>query len=338
MVSRGWPRGVRGRKMTVPALLFTGDDSILGALNPETSVLNLWKQHLGKVPDYVWSLGLSDFLYLHDNRLRGLPASIANLKRLRYLNLSENRFEAVPAAVCELSGLIELRMTDTAIEALPEAIGRLTNLRELHLRNNRLVMVPEAIGGPSDQRFLRVGICSGSASRTTVRSSRSGPRRRATVSMLTGGRRMRWASTVLRSIKRGGLLAVREHRRDGESVFSRGDVERKIHRHTSAPGARACVGEPQPLARGYVAVIRASVVIHSDVNLAVPDIRVYGYLPPFFREEAVAQCVLDQRLQQEARYERSLRVAARLDDESPRVLRSGCFRLPRRRPGNPTPR
>ena len=122
------------------------------------------------------------------------------------------------------------------------------------------------------------------------------------------------SNEVLRSIKHGSLLAVLEHRRDGESVFSRGNVERKsiaIHLRQ----ARACIGEPQPLARGHLAVIRATIVIHSDVNLAASDFRVYGYLPPLFREEAVAQCVLDQRLQQEARYERSLRVFARLDDE-----------------------
>jgi hypothetical protein len=80
---------------------------------------------------------------------------------------------------------------------------------------------------------------------------------------------------------------VWEHRRDSESVLSRGDVERKVVAvHVRQAGA--CIGEAQPLARGYLAVSRASIVVHCDVNVAVSNCRMDGYAPARLRQEAVA--------------------------------------------------
>jgi hypothetical protein len=155
--------------------------------------LNLWKHHLGQVPDSVWdqvdletlvladndlreispdiarlaclrmldlghnglscvpdSLGdlsaLTDFLYLHDNRLESLPASLSRLKRLRYLNIGENRFETLPECICGMQSLVELRASDNPLQSLPDSIRQLTAVRELHLRNTRLKTLPDAVG------------------------------------------------------------------------------------------------------------------------------------------------------------------------------------------------
>jgi Leucine-rich repeat (LRR) protein len=63
-------------------------------------MLDLGHNMLTSVPEGLANLeGLSDFLYLHDNRLTSLPSSLSHLKRLRYLNISENAFEAVPECV-----------------------------------------------------------------------------------------------------------------------------------------------------------------------------------------------------------------------------------------------
>lgn len=163
--------------------------------------LNLWKQHLGVVPDTVWeqtaletliladndlveispriaalsrlqtldlghnllsavpdALGdldqLSAFLYLHDNQLEMLPASLSRLLRLRYLNISENRFATLPECVCGMRGLVELRASDNPLRELPDAIGQLTLLRELHLRNTKLTRLPDAIAGLVELRQI----------------------------------------------------------------------------------------------------------------------------------------------------------------------------------------
>jgi len=76
---------------------------------------------LAAVPDALGDLdALSDFLYLHDNRLRSLPPSLQRLKKMRYLNIGENAFEGLPDCVCGMSGPIELRVCSNELTSLPE--------------------------------------------------------------------------------------------------------------------------------------------------------------------------------------------------------------------------
>jgi Leucine-rich repeat (LRR) protein len=85
-------------------------------------MLDLGHNELTEVPEALADLeNLTDFLYLHDNRLTILPGSLASLTRLT---------------------------------SLPESIARLSRLRELHLRNNRLTSVPESIGELRELRLL----------------------------------------------------------------------------------------------------------------------------------------------------------------------------------------
>jgi Leucine-rich repeat (LRR) protein len=52
-------------------------------------MLDLAHNQLTRVPDGLANLdGLTDFLYLHDNRLTSLPSSLERLRKLRYLNIS----------------------------------------------------------------------------------------------------------------------------------------------------------------------------------------------------------------------------------------------------------
>lgn len=54
-------------------------------------MLDLGHNLLTWLPDSLGDLdGLTDFLYLHDNRLASLPSSLERLRRLHYLNISEN--------------------------------------------------------------------------------------------------------------------------------------------------------------------------------------------------------------------------------------------------------
>lgn len=53
-------------------------------------MLDLGHNQLAQLPMEIRELvGLSDFLYLHDNRLDSLPSSLEQLLNLRYLNISE---------------------------------------------------------------------------------------------------------------------------------------------------------------------------------------------------------------------------------------------------------
>ena len=118
-------------------------------------MLDLGHNALSSLPDELGDLTqLSDFLYLHDNRLSALPVSLSGLKRLRYLNISKNLFEIFPEAICGMTALRELRMSDNSIQSLSESIVGLRNLREVHLRNNLLTSLPECISQMPELRLL----------------------------------------------------------------------------------------------------------------------------------------------------------------------------------------
>ena len=110
-------------------------------------MLDLGHNKLTRVPDALGALdSLTDFLYLHDNRLASLPPALASLTKLRYLNISDNAFELLPECVTRMSRLLELRVAGNQLTTLPDSINRLTCLRELHLRNNQLRRLPQSIG------------------------------------------------------------------------------------------------------------------------------------------------------------------------------------------------
>jgi Leucine-rich repeat (LRR) protein len=52
--------------------------------------LNLWKKHLGHVPDEVWENLEIETLVLADNDLTEVPTKIGVLKHLRTLDMGNN--------------------------------------------------------------------------------------------------------------------------------------------------------------------------------------------------------------------------------------------------------
>ena len=109
-----WKRGLSvvpgevWRRIDLESLVLAGNglseiSERVGDLN-NLRMLDLGHNKLHELPDSIGRLeGLSDFLYLHDNRLATLPSSFARLERLRYLNISENAFEVLPEVVTEMS-------------------------------------------------------------------------------------------------------------------------------------------------------------------------------------------------------------------------------------------
>ena len=88
---------------------------------------------------------LTDYLYLHDNRLQILSDSVfENFTRLRYLNLGDNSLRELPKSIGALARLEELRLENIGLEALPDFLTKLTTLDELTVRNNRLASLPDS--------------------------------------------------------------------------------------------------------------------------------------------------------------------------------------------------
>jgi hypothetical protein len=70
-----------------------------------TNGLNLWKKHLGHVPESVWERLDIETLVLADNDLTEIPAKIGELRNLRMLDLGHNALAVLPDALGDLEGL-----------------------------------------------------------------------------------------------------------------------------------------------------------------------------------------------------------------------------------------
>jgi Leucine-rich repeat (LRR) protein len=89
---------------------------------------------------------LTDYLYLHDNRLQVLSDSIfESFIHLRYLNLGDNPLHGLSASLGALAKLEELRLENIGLKILPSFLGNLRALDELALRNNRLASLPNSL-------------------------------------------------------------------------------------------------------------------------------------------------------------------------------------------------
>ena len=98
---------------------------------------------------------LTDYLYLHDNRLETLSDSVfEDFAHLRYLNLSDNPLRRIPASLGALGKLEELRMENIGLEELPAFMANLSALDEFALRNNRLMSLPSSFETLRNLRHL----------------------------------------------------------------------------------------------------------------------------------------------------------------------------------------
>jgi Leucine-rich repeat (LRR) protein len=118
--------------------------------------LNLWKQQLGRVPEYVWERADLETLILADNGLWDLPAQIGRLRRLRMLDVGHNQLTAVPEELGDLEGLSDfLYLHDNRLSELPFALGRLTKFRYLTISENAFESLPECVTGMTGLIELR---------------------------------------------------------------------------------------------------------------------------------------------------------------------------------------
>lgn len=124
---------------------------------PDSSAdLNLWKKHLGQVPDWVWENTELRTLILADNGLTEISPRIGTLKKLRMLDLGHNRITHMPDELGNLDSLIEfLYLHDNKLSALPSSLSKLTKLRYLNISENAFDMLPECVCSMSGLIELR---------------------------------------------------------------------------------------------------------------------------------------------------------------------------------------
>jgi Leucine-rich repeat (LRR) protein len=118
--------------------------------------LNVWKQRLGQVPDWVWERTGLETLVLADNDLTEISSRIGRLKTLRMLDLGHNKLAQVPDDLADLDGLTDfLYLHDNQLRSLPPSLARLTRLRYLNISENAFDALPESIFGMTGLIELR---------------------------------------------------------------------------------------------------------------------------------------------------------------------------------------
>ncbi|KAJ1981828.1 hypothetical protein H4R34_001929 [Dimargaris verticillata] len=88
---------------------------------------------------------LATHLCLARNRLRRLPACIADFQQLTHLNLSHNRLHHLTAQLGNLVQLVDLNLAHNLLTQIPVTIGHLVHLRSLSLSGNPLTKLPHSM-------------------------------------------------------------------------------------------------------------------------------------------------------------------------------------------------
>eukprot|EP00434_Breviolum_minutum_P035747 symbB.v1.2.031654.t1/scaffold3698.1/size51789/2 len=94
-------------------------------------------------------------LRLSQNRLRLLPRSFGELRKLQALQAEGNQLSHLPDFT-SLSALTDLQLEENQLEALPESFGQLSALQRLSLDFNRLRSLPESFGSLRSLQKLRL--------------------------------------------------------------------------------------------------------------------------------------------------------------------------------------
>ena len=116
--------------------------------------LDLSKQKLDSVPNYVFQIAELVALDLSKNRIRVLPKNIGQCQNLEVLKLSRNRIQTLTASITELSELRVLHADRNPLNALPEEIGNLKALSTLVLWDTEITYVPASLKNCESLTFL----------------------------------------------------------------------------------------------------------------------------------------------------------------------------------------
>ncbi|XP_040281385.1 leucine-rich repeat and calponin homology domain-containing protein 1 isoform X2 [Bufo bufo] len=113
------------------------------------------KNRLTEVPVEVCHFVSLEALNLHQNCIKVIPDSLANLQMLTYLNISRNQLSSLPTCICGLP-LKVLIASNNKLGFLPEEIGQLQQLMELDISCNEITSLPHQIGLLKSLRELNV--------------------------------------------------------------------------------------------------------------------------------------------------------------------------------------
>jgi hypothetical protein len=100
--------------------------------------LNLDKNKIDTLPNWIGSLSTLERLSIRSNRLRTIPPAMLQLYALKELDLADNEIEGIPEDIDHMVSLEKLILWSNVVGHFPPSLSRLEHLVELDLLHNEM--------------------------------------------------------------------------------------------------------------------------------------------------------------------------------------------------------
>ncbi|MBK9248719.1 MAG: leucine-rich repeat domain-containing protein [Ignavibacteria bacterium] len=91
-----------------------------------------------------------------NNRIKEIPSTIAQYKKLKYLNLKKNRITAIAGAMSGLRNIKVLNLSENKLKSLPKSIDEMKQLEILDVSKNKLKEIPSSITSLKNLKVLDI--------------------------------------------------------------------------------------------------------------------------------------------------------------------------------------
>jgi hypothetical protein len=118
--------------------------------------LDLSRNKLKKLPHSIGQLKRLQSLNLFNNQLKTLPDSLGKLVEIKSLDLSGNEIIVLPKSFEQLTNLETLNLAANLLSVLPSWINKVTKLQILDLSDNLIKKLPEYLGQLAKLKELNV--------------------------------------------------------------------------------------------------------------------------------------------------------------------------------------
>lgn len=109
--------------------------------------LDLSKNKIKVIPDYLGTFANLKHLNLNDNKVGTVPGSIGELSKLESLSLKNNMLVTVPRSLQSLTHLRNVDLSGNNIDTFPTQFANLKHLDVINLSKNRISAIPDGVEG-----------------------------------------------------------------------------------------------------------------------------------------------------------------------------------------------
>lgn len=123
--------------------------------NNKITILSLYEEEF-PIPSCIGNLTDLRALWLGADKIKELPNSFKNLKKLEYINIASNFLDNLPKELIYMNSLKKCVLSFNNITTIPEDIENLDNIEHLNLENNKISKLPGTIGKLKKLEYLNL--------------------------------------------------------------------------------------------------------------------------------------------------------------------------------------